>query len=120
MTSYPSPAMSAIADLASLVSVQPESIVSRTAVRAEGAKVVLFAFDAGQQLSEHTATVPVLLFVLDGHLRLTADGRTVDLVPGGLAHLSTRLPHAVEAVEPSRLVLIMLDKPGATDRGSVT
>jgi quercetin dioxygenase-like cupin family protein len=47
--------------------------------------------------------------VLDGHLRITADGRTVDLVPGRLVHLAARLPHALEAVEPSRLLLTMLD-----------
>jgi len=101
--------MTDVADLAPLVTVQPESTVSRTVLRAEGARVVLFAFDAGQVLTEHTAAVPVLLHVLDGHLRITADGRTVDLVPGGVVHLGTRLPHAVEAVVASRLALTMLD-----------
>ena len=48
--------------------------------------------------------------MLDGHLRITADGRTVDLRPGGLVHLAARLPHAVEAVEASRLQLTMLDQ----------
>jgi quercetin dioxygenase-like cupin family protein len=70
---------------------------------------VLFYFDTGQVLTEHTAAVPALLQVLDGHLRITADGRTVDLVPGRLVHLAARLPHALEAVEPSRLLLTMLD-----------
>jgi quercetin dioxygenase-like cupin family protein len=77
---------------------------------------VLFYFDTGQVLTEHTgqvltehtAAVPALLQVLDGHLRITADGRTVDLVPG-MVHLAARLPHALEAVEPSRLLLTMLD-----------
>ena len=67
------------------------------------------SLDAGQVLTEHTAAVPALLQVLDGHLRITADGRTVDLRPGGLVHLAARLPHTVEAVEPSRLQLTMLD-----------
>lgn len=108
-TPTPAPVMTDVADLAPLVTVQPESTVSRTVLRAEGARVVLFAFDAGQVLTEHTAAVPVLLHVLDGHLRITADGRTVDLVPGGVVHLGTRLPHAVEAVVASRLALTMLD-----------
>ncbi|UZN05101.1 cupin domain-containing protein [Cellulomonas sp. S1-8] len=103
------PVMTDVADLASLVEVQPEATVSRTVLRAEGTRVVLFAFDAGQVLTEHTAAVPVLLQVLDGHLRITADGRTVDLRPGGVVHLGTRLPHAVEAVVASRLALTMLD-----------
>jgi hypothetical protein len=72
-----------LSNVASLVEIQPEATVSRTVLQAEGARVVLFSFDAGQVLTEHTAAVPVLLQVLDGHLRITADGRTVDLRPGG-------------------------------------
>lgn len=101
--------MTDLSDVGSLVAVQPEGTLSRTVLRAEGVRVVLFAFDAGQELTEHTAAVPVLFQALDGHLRVTADGRTVDLVPGGLLHLATRVPHAVVAVEPSRLMLTMLD-----------
>ena len=101
--------MTDLADLADLVEIQPESTVSRTVLKADGARVVLFAFDAGQVLTEHTAAMPVLLTLLEGSLRITADGRTVDLVPGGMIHLDTRLPHAVDAVEPSKMALIMLD-----------
>ncbi|MFV0252501.1 MAG: cupin domain-containing protein [Beutenbergiaceae bacterium] len=101
--------MTDLEDLASLVQVAPESTVSRTVMRAENTKIVLFAFDADQELTEHTAAMPVLLEVLQGHLRITADGRTVDLLPGGVVHLATRLPHAVYAVEPSKLALFMLD-----------
>lgn len=103
------PTMTDVADLTALVAVQPDATVSRTVLRAEGVRVVLFAFDAGQVLTEHTAAVPVLLQVIDGNLRITADGRTVDLHPGGLVHLGTRLPHAVEAVTAATLVLTMLD-----------
>src|SRR5665647_95677 len=103
------PGMHDLSDAASLVEIKPEATVSRTVLQAEGARVVLFSFDAGQVLTEHTAAVPALLQVLDGHLRITADGHTVDLRPGGLVHLAARLPHAVEAVEASRLQLTMLD-----------
>jgi quercetin dioxygenase-like cupin family protein len=105
----PALAMTEVADLGALVTVQPESTVSRTVLRADGARIVLFGFDAGQVLTEHTAAMPVLLQALDGHFRIGAGGRTVDLRPGGVVHLDTRLPHTVEAVEPSRLVLTMLD-----------
>lgn len=101
--------MTDLSELAPLVEVQPESTVSRTVLRGQGLRVVLFAFDAGQVLTEHTAAMPVVLQTLEGHLRITADGRTVDLVPGGVVHLSTRLPHEVEAVEPSKLALLMMD-----------
>jgi len=103
------PVMRDVEDVLALVPVQPDSTVSRTVLRGEGVRVVMFAFDAGQELTEHTAAMPVLLQVLDGHLRVTADGRAVDLRPGGAVHLGTRLPHAVYAVEPSRLMLTMVD-----------
>jgi quercetin dioxygenase-like cupin family protein len=101
--------MTDLADFATLVEIQPESTVSRTVLKAEGMRIVVFAFDAGQILTEHTAAMPVLLQTLSGHLRVTADGRTVDVRPGDVVHLTTRLPHAVEAMEPSKLALTMID-----------
>ena len=101
--------MQSIEDLPSLVDVADGSIVSRTVLRAEGARVVLFAFAAGEELSEHTAAVPILLQALSGRLRVTADGRTVELAPGGLVHVGSRVPHEVIALEPSRMALVLLD-----------
>ena len=75
-------AMTDLADIAPLVEVAPDSTVSRTVLKAEGARLVLFSFDAGQELTEHTAAVPVLLQALDGSFEITAAGRTVDLLAG--------------------------------------
>ncbi len=101
--------MAFLPDLASLIEVNEDATVSRTALKAEGARLVLFAFDTGQELSEHTAAIPVLLQVLDGRLTITADGRSVDLRPGALIHLPARMPHTVVAEEPSKMLLTMLD-----------
>jgi quercetin dioxygenase-like cupin family protein len=101
--------MTYLADVSSLVEVAQEATVSRTVLTADGARLVLFSFDSGQELREHTAAVPVLLQVLGGRLSVSAAGRSVDLGPGGVIHLPARLPHAVVAVEPSRLLLTMLD-----------
>jgi len=101
--------MSYVPEVSALVEVAPDSTVSRTILSAEGGRLVLFSFDAGQELTEHTAAVPVLLQALDGSFDITADGRTVHLAPGDVIHLGTRTPHAVVATEPSRLLLTMLD-----------
>lgn len=101
--------MNHIDDLAALIAVNEGSTVSRTVLKAEGARLVLFAFDTGEELSEHTAAMPVLLQVLDGALEIRADGQTVTLKPGGVIHLPTRMPHSVLALEPSRMLLTMLD-----------
>jgi len=101
--------MTDLPDIAALVAVAADSTVSRTVLKAAGARLVLFAFDAGQELTEHTAAMPVLLQVLDGRLQVTADDREVLLAPGGVVHLDARVPHSVLALEPSRLLLTMLD-----------
>jgi quercetin dioxygenase-like cupin family protein len=101
--------MSFLADIGTLIDITEEATVSRTVMTAEGVRLVLFSFDTGEELSEHTAAMPVLLQVLDGNLTVSAGSRSVDLRPGGVVHLPARLPHAVIALEPSRLLLTMLD-----------
>jgi quercetin dioxygenase-like cupin family protein len=101
--------MEHIDELGALIELAADSTVSRTVLKAEGARVVLFAFDTGQELSEHTAAVPILIQVLDGRLRVGADGQHVELVPGGLVHIGSRVPHEILALEPSRMALTMLD-----------
>ena len=97
-----------VASLAEPITVAPSSTVSTTVLKAEGANVVLFAFDAGEELSEHTAAMPVLLQALDGRMSVTTPTLSVTLVPGALLHLDTREPHSVLAEVPSTLMLTML------------
>ena len=101
--------MTHVPAISARVAVADDSTVSRTILSAEGVRVVLFSFDTGQELSEHTAAIPVVLQALDGQFTITADGRTVTLAPGDLIHLGTRTPHSVVATEPGRLLLTMLD-----------
>ena len=101
--------MEHIPSLDALIAVADESTVSRTVLKAEGTRVVLFGFAAGQELTEHTAAVPILLQVLDGRLRIGADGQHVELTPGGMVHIGARVPHEILALEASRMTLVMLD-----------
>jgi len=101
--------MKHLINLSDLIEVAPESTVSRTVLKEEGSRVVLFAFDSGQELTEHTAAVPILLQVLEGLLRVGADGDQIELSPGGLIHIGARVPHEILALQPSRMVLTMLD-----------
>ena len=89
--------------------VTKEATTSRVVINNALLRVVVFAMDAGQELTEHTAAVPVLLQVLDGRLRVGADGKQVELAAGGLVHIGSRVPHELLALEPTRMALIMLD-----------
>ncbi|ARU45702.1 cupin domain-containing protein [Corynebacterium silvaticum] len=97
-----------IDNLAEQIEYAENSTVSKTLMRAEGVNVVLFSFDAGEELSEHTAAMPVIVQTLEGELEITGDNKTVILKPGGLVHFTTRLPHAVKALTKAKMVLYML------------
>lgn len=106
------PHLGFIEDLASLIDIQEEATVSRTVLREDGLRAVLFGFDKDQALSEHTAAMPVTIQVLEGKLRVGGEGREVELTAGGIVYLSARLPHTVYAVEPSKMLLQMFDNRG--------
>ena len=108
----PVPIMTDVQDIASMIQINEQATVSRTVMHCEGMRLVLFSFDKDEILSEHTAAMPVILQTLEGALEITADGRTVILRPGDVIHFGTRLPHAVRALEPSKLALFMLDSRG--------
>jgi quercetin dioxygenase-like cupin family protein len=98
--------------LTSLITPTEHGIASRVLARNSGGTVTLFAFDAGEALSEHTAPFDALVVVLEGAFTLTIAGKAVEARPGTLVHMPAHVPHAVEAVEPARMLLVMLrDRP---------
>jgi quercetin dioxygenase-like cupin family protein len=71
-------------------------------------RVVLVVFKPGARLQEHRASGPVTVQVVSGHVTLTAAERVVQLVTGDLVTLQPALPHAVEAVDESALLLTIV------------
>ena len=86
-------------------------IASRVLARTPGGNLTLFAFDAGQELAEHTAPFDALVMVLEGALDLTIAGTRVHATPGTIVRMPGGVPHAVEAPEPVRMLLLMLRTP---------
>ena len=94
--------------LDTLVTPTAQGIASRVLARTAAGNITLFAFDAGEELSEHTAPFDALVITLSGALLLTIGGRDLHTVPQSVVLMPANVPHAVRAVEPSRLLLIML------------
>ena len=94
--------------LAELITPTPHGIASRVLARASGGNLTLFAFDAGEALSEHTTPFDALVMVLEGSLSLTIGGVKVAAAPGTIVRMPANVPHAVEAMTPTRMLLIML------------
>lgn len=101
-------ALTRAVDLAELVAYQPGSIVSRTLIKKPTGTVTLFAFDAGQELSEHTAPFDALVQVVDGMGDLTIGGTAARLAAGQAIIMPAGTPHAVRAAERFKMLLTMV------------
>ena len=97
--------------LTGLIAPAAHGIASRVLAKTSGGNVTLFAFDAGEGLSEHTAPFDALVMVLDGSLMLTIGGHQVQAPPGTIVRMPADVPHAVDATSPTRMLLIMLREP---------
>ena len=96
------------ARLADLVDCQAGSVVSRTLLKKETGSVTLFAFDGGQGLSEHTAPFDALVLLLEGEARIVISGREHRLGAGEMILMPAGRPHAVAALTPFKMLLIMI------------
>ena len=94
--------------LHSLITPTEQGIASRVLARTDGGNLTLFAFDAGQELSEHTAPFDALVLVLEGALTLTIGATPIRAIPGTIVRMPANIPHAIGAPEAARMLLIML------------
>lgn len=67
--------------------------------------VALFVFDGGAYMQPHSAKGVVTVQVLQGRLKMTAEGRVHELSTGQLLLLAPGVEHDVLAEEPSRMLL---------------
>src|SRR6187397_1287909 len=94
--------------LDSLITPTEKGIASRVLARSAAGNITLFAFDAGEELSEHTAPFDALALTLSGALALTIGGVEVRTAPQTIVLMPAHVPHAVRAVDASRMLLVML------------
>lgn len=98
----------AIEDARSAVAIQQGAVVSKVIYRDESLNVTVFGFDAGEGLTEHTASRTAVVEVLSGRLELTVDGETYDAGPGFWLRMATGAPHALVAMEPTLMLLTLI------------
>jgi quercetin dioxygenase-like cupin family protein len=100
-----------IPDLVELVgTIQPQSIVSRTFYRGEDVKAVLFGFDAGQELSEHTSTQSAVIQIVQGDATITLGEDRYEVSAGSWLHMPTGLKHSVHAKTQLIMLLSMFSR----------
>ncbi len=97
-------------DLGGLASYQEGSIVSREIVSRPAGTVTVFAFDKGEQLSEHTAPFDALITVLEGEAEVTIGGKTNFVKGGQMIIMPAGVPHALIARTRFKMLLVMIKK----------
>ena len=105
MTTTPTSQVLPIADL---IAYQEGAVVSRQIVKADAGNVTLFAFDLGQELSEHTAPFDALVHVLDGEVEVRISGKPHTLKAGEAIVMPANEPHALKALSRFKMLLTMI------------
>ena len=85
------------------------AIVSKQILKKAAGNITLFAFDKGQELSEHTAPFDALVQVLEGEVRIRIDKMEFRLIEGLNIIMPANIPHAVYASERFKMLLTMIE-----------
>ncbi len=91
-----------------MIAYQEGAVVSRTLIEKGAGTVTLFAFDAGQGLSEHMAPYDALVQILEGEVRITVSGKSLVVKQGEMIILPSNKPHALFALTQFKMLLTML------------
>ena len=97
-----------VIDPAALIGYQEGAVVSRTLIKKETGTVTLFAFDEGQELSEHTSPFDAMVVVLDGEVEITIAGNPMRLTAGQMVIMPAEKPHALRATRRMKMMLVMI------------
>lgn len=101
----------AVVSLTENVAAAPATIVSRTLLSTEEARVTFFSFAAGQELTSHTNARRALVQILTGRCEFFYAGGWQALEAGALLHLPPHHPHAVRAIQPFAMLLTLCGQP---------
>ena len=93
--------------LAELVTVGEGAVGSRTLAKGKSGALTLFAFDEGQELSEHSAPFDAYVQVLMGTVAITIDCKPVEAGMGDVVLMPANIPHGLKALTPFKMLLVM-------------
>lgn len=102
-----------VVNLGTALAYQDNSVISRVLLKNSGGTITLFAFDAGEGLSEHKAPFDAFVEVVEGDAVITVGGVRYELSKGDSIVLPANVPHAVEAVSRFKMLLVMIKAAAA-------
>jgi quercetin dioxygenase-like cupin family protein len=96
-----------ILTLANEIQFVANGIVSRTLLKVPTARVVLFGFAEGQELTEHTSTQHALVQILTGECEFSLSGKPHNLKAGDFLYMPPNAPHGVKATQQFSMLLTL-------------
>lgn len=97
-----------ILDLAKEAEPPADGILSKTIYQDNQIKAVVFGFGQGQELSEHTASKPAMLFFVKGEASVGLGDDVKDAGAGTFVHMAPGLKHSIKAKTPVVMLLVLL------------
>jgi quercetin dioxygenase-like cupin family protein len=97
-----------ILDPQDLIAYQDGSVVSRMIVYKKSGTITLFAFDAGEGLSEHTAPFDAIALIVDGEAEISIEKNQFVLKAGQMIIMPANKPHALHAHQRFKMMLTMI------------
>lgn len=108
---------SLLPDLAGILAeITPDSIVSRTLHKDAAMRAILFGFDAGQELSEHTSSQAAIIQILEGEASVIVGADQHELKAGSWLYMTPHLKHSVSAKTPLKMLLYMFHGEPSSDQ----
>ena len=88
-----------VGNLTEITEFAKDGIVSKTIVDETAVKALIMAFAPGQSLSEHTASMPASIHILQGHASVLLGDERHDAPAGTYIYMPANLKHAVDAID---------------------
>ncbi len=95
-------------NLKKVVTIAEGGVVSKQFIKNKGGNITFFAFDKGEGLSEHTTPFEAIVQIIEGKAEVSIDGKKNMVGEGELIIMPANIAHALYAVEPFKMCLIML------------
>ena len=81
----------------------------------EGARAVLVVLSPGQELGEHQVKENAWVAIVEGTVRVTADGESVDVGAGALLRFEPAERHSFSSEGGARILMVLTPWPGAPE-----
>ncbi|MCC6683220.1 MAG: cupin domain-containing protein [Phycisphaeraceae bacterium] len=96
------------ANLLQAAPIVPGAVVSKPLINSDACKVIVFAMDEGQSISEHHAPFVATVHVLDGELDFSVSGRRQRMAAHDWLIMPFDAKHDLTALKPTRFMLTLL------------